>query len=263
MNIERAKELLSGNIDIPGDDLGNEMADALELLETSPELQNWMEQQEHMDPVLSGALNSTPVPDGLEEKLLQTVGAAKRANRANTHWILWVGSLAAVVTFATVALQFTPQGERIIQGVQQSVSGTTPDDFDHLRDGMAYYIRNVYFRLDHVASDLDSIENWLMDNKAPVHEFVPEELLALKPIGCKELSWQGNAVSLVCFHTGDGNIIHLFIMDRGSAGAEAYAGMENVIVSNDLETGGWTTEKKVYVLVGSSPDVDIEFALMS
>ncbi len=261
MKIERAKELLSGNPAHSGDELENEIAEALKLLESSPELQSWMEEQEQLDPVIAGAIRSTPVPDGLQGKLLETVGADRSVKRSRTRWFIWAGSLAALIALSAVSLRFTSPGEQFIQGMQHRVSGNSPDDFDQFRDGMAYYIRNVYFQLDHFTSSMDSIEDWLEENNAPLHEAVPAQLLALQPIGCKELSWNGHPVSLVCFHTRDGNIVHMFIMDKDAVDEAAYASLGDVMVSNELETGGWVTEDKVYVLVGSNPDVDIEFAL--
>ena len=245
----------------PSEELGEELSEALEMLESNPELQDWMEQQEQMDPIFKEAITDAPVPEGLEEKLLQTVGAGKTGSRPARKWLRWGSAIAAVVVFGIGSLFVIPKGEMVIQGVQGTIAGTTPDSFDHFRDGMAYYIRNVYFQLDHTTQDLDSIENWLIDHQAPVYESIPSELLALNPIGCKEFQWQGQDVSLVCFHTRDGKIIHMFIMEKDSIEESRYQDISTIAASQDLETGGWITDSKVYVLVGSDSEVDIEFAL--
>ena len=260
MKIERAKELLSGNARNPGEELEKEITEALEMLESSPELQDWMETQEQMDPILKNAINQAPIPDGLEEELLATVGVKVKPIRTS-RWLGWGSAVAAIILFGIVIFRVTPQGERVIQEIQVKASGISPDSFNQFRDGMAYYVRKVYFQLDHVTKDINSIENWLIDNDAPVFEAIPGELLALNPIGCKELKWQGKDVSLVCFHTEDGNIIHLFIMERSTADSGAFSDIRSVAVSHDLETGGWVSDEKVYLLVGSAPDVDVEFAL--
>lgn len=248
-------------MDDPGEELGKELSEALEMLESSPELQDWMEQQEQMDPILIEALSDAPVPEGLEDKLLETVGAGKVESRPARKWLRWGSAIAAVVVFGIGSLFVLPKGEKVIQGVQGTITGTTPDSFDHFRDGMSYFIRNVYFQLDHTTKEIDSIENWLIDHQAPVYEAIPEELLALDPIGCKEFQWQGQDVSLVCFHTRDGKIVHMFIMEKDSIDESRFQDIGTIAASNDLETGGWVTDSKVYVLVGSDPDVDVEFAL--
>ena len=260
MNIERAKELLSGNIDHPDEELQEALNEALELLESNPELQDWMERQELMDPSIKNAINAVPIPDGLEQSLLRSVGSARKGI-SRYRWIGWGGAVAAIILFGVAFFRITPQGEHLIQRVQVATSGSSPDSFDQFRDGMAYFIRKVYFQLDHKTTEMDSIENWLIDNKSPVFESIPDELLALDPIGCKELQWQGRNVSLVCFHTVDGNIIHLFIMERGPADDQGISAITSVAVSHDLETGGWLSDEKVYLLVGSAPGVDVEFAL--
>ncbi len=261
MNIERAKELLSGKMEDSGEELAKELNEALVMLESDPALQDWMEQQEQMDPIFKEAITDAPVPEGLEGKLLQTVGAAKVGSLPAGKWMRWGMAIAAVLVLGIGSLFVIPKGEKVIQGIQGTIAKTTPDSFDHFRDGMAYFIRNVYFKLDHTTQDIDSIENWLIDHQAPVYEFLPSELLALDPIGCKQFQWQGQNVSLVCFHTRDGKIVHMFILEKDSVEERRYQDITTIAASHDLETGGWTTDSKVYVLVGSDPEVDIEFAL--
>ena len=89
----------------------------------------------------------------------------------------------------------------------------------------------------------------------------PKGLTALVPLGCKELSWQGHDVSLVCFHTADGKIVHMFILNQEGVDSSSFRDITSVATSHKLETGGWVSGSTVYLLVGSDPSVDIEFAL--
>lgn len=264
MNKQRAKELLSAYLKDSSHEVDPELQQALELADSDPELQAWMQLQADLDPLLQDALSSVPVPPDLKARLLQTVGetasvpAAPRRARLLRPAII---GLAATLLLSVSAFWILRQNEAIVQSVQHSVSGTRPDDFTHFRDGMAYYIKQVYFRLDHFSGDLDSIESWLSNSQAPVYEDLPEALTALAPIGCKQLQWRGLEVSLVCFHTPDGKIVHLFLLDRESALQNQVNGIESVARSSGLETGGWFTPSTVYLLVGSDDSVDIEFAL--
>ena len=264
MNQQRAKELLSAYLRDSSMDSDSEMQQALTMAESDPELQDWMRLQAEMDPLLGEALSDIPVPKDLEDKLLRTVReGARRPEQPAPAWRVRtaIAGLAATLLISVSVFWVLRQNEEIVQAVQTSFSGTSPDDFSHFRDGMAYYINRVYFRLDHLTGDLDSIESWLTDQASPVYEDLPESLTALVPIGCKQLQWQGLDVSLVCFHTSEGKIVHLFLLDRGAAGQNQFAGIETVAQSNGLETGGWLTESTVYLLVGSDPSVDIEFVL--
>lgn len=263
MNRETAKELLATYLQSSGMEFDPKIQEALELAESDPELQEWMHLQTETDPVIRKALEQVPVPDGLEESLLEMVrkeAPAAPARRRFRPMVWGVGVAAALILGMGLFIKIR-SNEALIQGIQHSITGTSPDDFTDFRDGMAYYIRNVYFQLDHHTEDLGSIEQYLGGVKAPVHEGLPTDLTALTPIGCKELSWKGNTVSLVCFHSAEGKIVHLFILDREGFAPAQFDDITTVATSHSLETGGWSTANSVYLLVGSDPDVDIEFAL--
>lgn len=261
MNVEKAKELLSAGAPDLHTDANPELLEALELAKTNPDLQEWIAKQENLDPRIAAEVSEVPIPEGLEASLLKIVGAGVPAKPKRNWRGLWIAATGIAAVLCLGFLYLSPKGESLIQGVQASVRGTSQDSFDHFRDGMAYYIRNVYFQLDHTTTDLDSIENWLKENNTPVYQGVPEALQALVPIGCKRLDWQGRTVSLVCFHTAEGKIVHMFIMDRDGVEKSRFSDISTVANSNGLETGGWSTDQEIYLLVGSDPEVDVEFAL--
>jgi hypothetical protein len=263
MNRETAKELLSTYLQSSGMEFDPHIQEALALAESDPELQEWLQLQSENDPAIREALEQVPVPDGLEDTLLEIVrkeAPAAPSPRRFRPMVWGIGVAAALVLGAGLFLKLR-SSEDFIQGIQHTITGTSPDDFTDFRDGMAYYIRNVYFQLDHLTTDLGSIEQWLGDNEAPVYEGLPEGLTALVPIGCKQLSWKEQNVSLVCFHTAAGKIVHLFILEREGFDPARFEDIGSVATSHALETGGWTTDGSVYLLVGSDPEVDIEFAL--
>ena len=259
MNIEQAKEVLSGYVRGPAEQQDAQTLQALQMLRQHPELQEWMRMQETLDPQLSRIYNDIAPPAGLEAALLKQVGARSERARWKTRYS-WIGAIAALLVIGAGTVFLLPH-ERLIQSAQEAVTGTSPDDFEQFRDGMAYYISKVYFTLDHTSQDLDSIKDWLSSHEAPVFENIPVALGDRKPIGCKELSWQGREVSLICFHTDEGGIVHLFVMERSGADADSLQDISRVARSHGLETGGWSSESKLYLLVGSDPGVDIEFVL--
>lgn len=264
MNKQRAKEILSTYMKDSSVDSDPEVQQALDLADSDPELLEWMQLQAEVDPVLRDALSDIPVPKDLEARLLETVrkeSPAVAGTRPPRRLRLVGWGIAATLLVSISTFWFLRQNEDIVQNLQHSVSGVSPDDFSHFRDGMAYYINDVYFRLDHITKDLDSIESWLSNRESPVYEDLPDALTALDPIGCKQLQWQGLDVSLVCFHTTDGRIVHLFLLDRETATDSQFSGIDAVARSSGLETAGWVSPSTVYLLVGSDPSVDIEFAL--
>ncbi|MEX0331219.1 MAG: hypothetical protein AB3N64_07335 [Puniceicoccaceae bacterium] len=264
MNKQRAKELLSAYLKDSSSEADPEIQRALELAESDPELIEWMQLQTEMDPALRDALSDIPVPKDLEARLLETVREDEKVagSRSPARRLRLVGwGIAATLLVSVSTFWLLRENESIVQNLQHSVSGVSPDDFSHFRDGMAYYINDVYFRLDHTTQDLDSIRSWLSSKQSPVYEDLPDALTNLDPIGCKQLQWQGLDVSLVCFHTADGRIVHLFLLDRDNATDNQFSGIDAVARSSGLETAGWVSSSTVYLLVGSDPSVDIEFAL--
>ncbi len=264
MNREQAKQWLSAYVE--GMDLGSEqnLREALRLAETDPELRDWWHHQQEMDQRMRAALADVPVPDGLEQVLLTSVGAGPVSPGVPAgfmRWRGWILAAAALLVLGLGTFLFLRNNEALVQDLQASVSGTSEDSFDQFRDGMAYYIRKVYFQLDHKSDQLPSIEDWLQNHDTPAFGNLPGQLAALPTLGCKQLEWRGQKVSLVCFNTRDGKIVHLFILDREGADPDQFRDIATVARSSGLETGGWLTPDKVYLLVGSDPEVDIEFAL--
>jgi len=261
MNKQKAKEWLSAYVEGMEFEDNPELKEALRLAESDPELKAWWTEQNRIDAEMSGAMQDIPVPADLEARLMETVRTGRSGRGILPFRLTWLASLAAVLVLGGALFIYMHQNDELVQQLQTAVSGTSPDDFDHYRDGMAYFIQNRYFQLDHLTTDLRSIENWLLQNDVPVYGHLPDNLVALDPIGCKELTWKGRQVSLVCFHNGNGGIVHLFVMEADGLDPEYYRNVTTVAVSSGLETGGWVDGDKVYVLVGSDPEVDIEFAL--
>jgi hypothetical protein len=264
MNKEQAKEWLSAYLEGLEFEDNPELKEALSMAETDPELKDWWQRQRELDQQMEEALHEIPVPEDLESRLLETVRG--KQVRTTSRWTFtrrfaWGAGIAAVLVMGFALVLQTRQHEVILQNIQARISGTSPDSFNHFRDGMAYFIRSVYFQLDHFSNDIDSIESWLEAEDAPRFNALPEELLALNPIGCKKFKWKEQDVTLVCFHTVEGKIVHMFILDRDQARPDQYMGIDSIARSHELETGGWVTDTNVYVLVGSDPEVDVEFAL--
>lgn len=234
--------------------------EALAMAAEYPELQELLSRQKEVDGRIAAALAETPVPEDLRDRLLGSVAGHQQKSRSRIVRLSWTFGIAAMLVIG-VGTVFLSKNEKMIRDIQRTVSGKDHEFFESYREGMAYYISSVYFQLDHLSDSLSSIENWLEEKDTPAYDELPDQLVALNPIGCKEIAWRDRKVSLVCFHTERGKIIHLFIMDTPGPEDEAYDNISRVAVAHGLETGGWTSGEKVYLLVGSDETVDIEFAL--
>ncbi|MCZ6673460.1 MAG: hypothetical protein O7C75_11050 [Verrucomicrobia bacterium] len=220
------------------------MLEALNLLDHDPELSEWFENQLAFDRQVKQTLSEAQPPVGLKETLL----ADYRKQRRNTviRFVRYASALAAVLIIGVGGFwKYTIN------------YNSKMHEYATFREGMAYFIAGSYFTLDYLDKDLGNIAKWLEKKDSPMYESIPAALAAKEPIGCKKMTWRGQDVSLVCFHRDDGKIIHMFIAERDGFSEEAITDLDKVLVSHDLETGGWVTDTHVYLLTGSEPGVTI------
>lgn len=201
-------------------------------------------QPSHHDQDIKDAIGSVEPPAWLKESILKNAPSHK-TNILRPRFKLLAIAAVLVVGFFSAFTFVNMKGNTQLQH---------PEDF---RIATATYIQNGKFLLDHKAPSLESIANWLNERTAPSFTELPESLTALAPIGCKELTWRGNPVTLVCFHREDGTIVHLFIGNRTAETNTLFAGVSDIARVHELETGGWLTDQHVYLLTGSDPSVSI------
>ena len=111
------------------------------------------------------------------------------------------------------------------------------------------------FILDETFEDLEDSQHWLESKGHPTFEKVPGQLVQFRGLGCKTINWSGSKVGLICFENSKEETVHLFVVDA-STFAEL-SPIDHVAVHRGLETGGWRDQDKVFLLVGSAPDVSV------
>lgn len=244
MDIKEAKQVLSAYQSDKDHFSDPHMLEALSMLDQEPELAAWFDNQLAFDCQVQEALKKAPDIGGLKDRIMNDYRQTKKGRVI--RYIRWASAIAAVLLLG-------------VAGFFAYVSNYNSKihEYATLRDGMSHFIAGSYFILDFLDTDLENIEHWLEAENAPVFEGVPAALAAKEPIGCKKMNWNGQQVSLVCFHREDGTIIHLFVAERDGFSEEAIANLDEVLISHDLETGGWTTDTHVYLLTGSEPGVTV------
>ena len=244
MDIPEAKQLLSAYQSDRDHFSDPHMLEALNKLEKDPELSEWFEHQLTFDRQMKEALSHAPEPAGLKDSILLNYRNSKR--RTLIRYVRWVSAAAAVLLVG-------------VGGFLGYVSNynSKMHEYTTLREGMSHFIAGSYFMLDFIDNDLTKIGNWLEEADSPLYESIPPRLAEKEPLGCKKMDWRGLEVSLVCFHREDGKIIHMFVAERSGFSEEAIAKLDEILISHDLETGGWVTDTHVYLLTGSEPGVTV------
>ncbi|MEM8955779.1 MAG: hypothetical protein AAGD22_16615 [Verrucomicrobiota bacterium] len=283
MNTEEAKRILGGSGPDHRDLNDSLYAEAMKLAETDPELAAWLEREWAFDQDMASAFRDMEVPDGLADAIVSGVcsfdeGDAQELVRDESSVVL-IGEEPPVANGKIVSIGHFKRrlwmvAAVLVAGAFLTVFFLFPpavkfpeDDFssiDVFRDHMALFA-NSRFVLDYSTKDLGEAREWLRDRGAPVYDSTPAAIAAYRAMGCKTFDWGGKAVSLVCFVNGHGDLVHLFLLERGAMGdlESGELSLPEVAVRRDLETGGWSDADFVYLLVGSEPGVDVEEILAS
>ena len=264
MTLDEAKDILSVyRDDLPLDELP-EVSEALAMLETNAPLQEWFQEEQKFDHDISGAFREIAVPEDLATKILAEVPAETEDSEPAESKIvsfptrrLWMAAAAAVVLTAAGLVKYFAFPPPV------QFPGTEFSSVSTFREHMAFYASSR-FVLGHMTEDLAEARDWLKENQSPSYEETPGPIVSFEGMGCQTFSWGEHQVSLVCFKNADDDIVHLFVANKETfkelMPASELQGMQ---VKRKLETGGWITEDKVYLLVGSEPDVKIGSLLAS
>jgi hypothetical protein len=127
------------------------------------------------------------------------------------------------------------------------------DDFNTYRNRMARTALQPY-GMDLQSHDLQSINAFLAGRKAPANYVLPDGVLKAQPVGCAVLQWQGEPVSMICFHSGqplapgEKTDLWLFIIDQSSVRDGPVARSPIMAPAIKLMTAAWTRDGKTYVL---------------
>jgi hypothetical protein len=65
-----------------------------------------------------------------------------------------------------------------------------------------------------VTRSFQQTQEFIKAKGAPVAPTVPAALYGLPTAGCKTFAWEGRPVSLTCFSLPDGQLLHLFVIER-------------------------------------------------
>ena len=99
-----------------------------------------------------------------------------------------------------------------------------------------------------------------MKERGLPNEFdLPAGLRQMEPVGCRTLRYRGADVALVCFRRADGNLVHLFVVDRPEMGRSLASRQEpKFAAAGGWMTASWTGGKHVYLLAAQGDHDAVE-----
>ena len=261
MDKDRIKELLRA-IHSCGESGCQEDCDAAcEMLEQDPELQAWFEEElggfSEIDNAVAEKLKCCCAPEGCEEQCRDQLDGAR-------------GSLVrfALPLLASAALLLG--GFYIGRGLVPSsddpktIVAPSGQGINEMRSDLATLVSNRDFSIQHKGESIDELSKWLVAAQAPAGE-MGAAIMEKEGIGCAVLEWNANSVSMICFRDkscGGGGVVHLFAIDRSAFGADiAVDAVAKHQRTSGLDTAGWVSADKVFLMVGDDPEVELDSLL--
>jgi len=233
MNCDEAKTILllyrPGTTD--ADD--PEIAEALALASSDPELTSWLDAHCARQEALRSGFRQITAPAGLKEQIITEQAAKERPGLRRPRMVF----AAAVVVAAMVIL--TP--------LWLSYS------YANLRDSMASVALRDY-RMDLVTNHPDSIRAFLAQKAAPADYVLPAPLEETAVTGCAIEYWRGVKVSMICFRTGKPlapgkqSDLWLFVVERAAIRNAPPADQRRFDQVSRLGMMTWTAGDKLYLL---------------
>lgn len=230
MTSEKAKVLLHGCHSGAAGSEDPQITEALAQTRRDPELLAWFNQQRALDDAVGHKLQQVRVPVGLAERI---VAGRKARSQPGRHRYLVPLALAASLVFL------------ISLGVVLWRPGLPTTEFGALQADMAGFL--VQFpKLDLATDQWPEMQRWLNQKPALARAGIPVALQKYPGLGCREVTWRGQRLMLVCFAV-QGEIVHLFVVpkadlpDAPNTSAPAFARVQG------WSTASWTQDQIAYL----------------
>ncbi len=198
--------------------------------------------EDPVDEVIARKLAQITPPAELRERLLDErpgemkvpvpVVEAPGPNR----WMWRASALAAALILALVVFGLTSWeqyagGDRSLSAASSYFANFLKSDFD----------------LGLKTDNLPEIREWLAAGQADGEFAVPENVKGLEPIGCRELTWDGNQGALICFRLENGKLAHLIVFSSEAFGGDPL-GDRLVERVDGWERAMWSEGGRTYLL---------------
>lgn len=244
MNSNDARFLLAAvRADRP-DESDSQIAEALRLAESDPELREWFAESTSFDQAVAERLREVPPPPDLRSSILAGMRAS-RPSFLRRRPLAWLASAAVLMLGLAGIWMLAP--DPADGTVAETAQAST---FAEFRAGMLREIEGIE-ALDHLSGDPEEIVVWLGENgignaASPAGEFGGEGL-----VGCKVLQWRGHRVSLVCFRRGGEETqpdLHLVTVPAEALRESDLASL-GVFSGEPWSTAAWRDGEHVHLVV--------------
>ncbi len=213
-------------------------AEAMELCERDPEMNQWFARHCDLYTALRSKFKQISVPEGFKEQII-----AERRVHTTPLWqraVLFAGAVAAIIMVTlTMRQQWRP---------------AEPQNFAAYRSYMGGFAQRAY-GMDINTDNLDQIRTYLAEKNAIADYVLPASLEKnAKAAGCVATTWHGKNVSMICFQSGRplspnyASDLWLFVTDRTTTRDTPTSPAPHFETANGIVTASWTVGNRTYVL---------------
>jgi hypothetical protein len=212
------------------------IAEALQAMESDPELAQWFAASQEFDRAVASKLKAVPVPSDLAQRIRAGETAAAAPHRWRRRE--WLALAALLVLLAALAAFWWP-ALKFHFG---------PANFASFRNDMVDFMDQ---RWDHTFDlsdpDFEKIRGWLESRAEPIKVDVSLTLAASRTYGCKTLKWHGATATLVCFVPEKaGTVVHILVVDRRAL-TDDPGGEPLLARVADWNSAIWSRGDKIYL----------------
>jgi hypothetical protein len=226
-----------------------QVAAALALARTNPELGDWLAAHSAAQAAVRAKFQGITPPAGLREQIISEQAAGGKSVAARRTLLL---AVAALVVWGLLAIWWVPR----------SVPPPADNPLAFYQNRMVRLALGGY-AMDLTTNDPVPIRAFLAQHHAPADFALPAPLQQAAIIGCAVRDWQGAKVSLVCFRTGRPlargaqSDLWLFVVDRTAIKNAPGTSAPQVAKVNRLITATWTDGNKLYFLGLDGPEPEL------
>lgn len=239
MNVNEAKTILLSYRPGSSDAEDPQVAAALALAKTDPELARWLEAHCARQQAIGEKFCQIIVPAGLKEQIISERAASNKAK----FWQpkpLAAMLVALVLLLGVLAFFWLPKRGH--------------DDPLVIYKNQMVSIALRGYGMDLLTNNPVPIRTYLAQIQAPSDYVLPAALQKTAVVGCAVESWQNAKVSMICFRTGKPlapgaqSDLWLFVADRASLKNPAGGESPQFSKVSRLITAIWTKGDKIYLL---------------
>lgn len=234
MNQQEAQEILLRHR--PDSALADtETRQALDLLNTNPELARWYKEQEQFGKSFRSALQAIEPPKGFQDQIL----ARRKVVHPPWRTRSFIVAAAAAVTLLALGLVFW-----------QRTSGEEPS-FAVFQSRMVSFALRQY-RMDIETPDERAVREYLQTHGTPSNFALPGQLATLPVKGGASLTWKNRPVSMLCFDWQGKETLYLFVIEQNHVEQAALPEDPAAAPYRTVGTAAWQSGEVVYLLVSES-----------